>query len=466
MAAIVAAQGGLVDPMHAYRAKRDRERRTVLKTYKILGFISSGTYGRVYKAVLLPPLKSIKSVSTLSTTTRTALSMSKEKASTSDPAPPDSLNQPELCMRPGDLPAKEGDVFAIKKFKPDKEGDVQTYAGISQSGAREIMLNRELHHRNLVALREVILEDKSIYMVFEYAEHDFLQIIHHHSQTARSAIPSQTLRRLLYQLLCGVHFLHSSFVLHRDLKPANILVTSAGVVKIGDLGLARLWHKPLAPGGLFGGDKVVVTIWYRAPELILGSKHYTAAVDLWATGCIYAELLSLRPIFKGDEAKLDSKKTLPFQRDQMGKICEVLGPVKPEQWPGIVNMPEYKTYLATAPYLTPTPLPTWYHSRSNSSQGYDLLCKLFEWDPAKRLNAREALGHPWFKEDGGVSVNNVFEGSSINYPSRRVTHEDNGDLKMGSLPPSLAAPRLPASSNFRPPTAPVAPVPTKRTKLR
>lgn len=93
-------------------------------------------------------------------------------------------------MRPGDLPAKEGDVFAIKKFKPDKEGDVQTYAGISQSGAREIMvsllicsgrnvklicqLNRELHHRNLVALREVILEDKSIYMVFEYAEHDFL----------------------------------------------------------------------------------------------------------------------------------------------------------------------------------------------------------------------------------------------------------------------------------------------------
>jgi cyclin-dependent kinase 8/11 len=116
-------------------------------------------------------------------------------------------------MRPGDLPAKEGDVFAIKKFKPDKEGDVQTYAGISQSGAREIMvgasglkcrgqrrrrysgiigfcgirstqrrkdaltqdqLNRELHHRNLVSLREVILEDKAIYMVFEYAEHDFL----------------------------------------------------------------------------------------------------------------------------------------------------------------------------------------------------------------------------------------------------------------------------------------------------
>jgi cyclin-dependent kinase 8/11 len=128
------------------------------------------------------------------------------------------------------------------------------------------------------------------------------------------------------------------------------------VVKIGDLGLARLWHRPLAQGGLFGGDKVVVTIWYRAPELILGAKHYTAAVgefllfppscqssriayiaschvlvliiDLWAVGCIYAEMLSLRPIFKAEEAKIDTKKQLPFQRDQMGKICEILGPVK------------------------------------------------------------------------------------------------------------------------------------------
>ncbi|ORY27997.1 cyclin-dependent protein kinase [Naematelia encephala] len=461
------ASGGIVDPMLAYRAKRDRERRTVLKAYKILGFISSGTYGRVYKAILLPPPKS--SAPALSTTTRAALSIPRTKPIPNTVADDDALNNPELCMRPGDLPAREGDVFAIKKFKPDKEGDVLTYAGISQSGAREIMLNRELHHRNLVALREVILEDKAIYMVFEYAEHDFLQIIHHHSQTVRTPIPQTTLRRLLHQLLMGVHFLHSNFVLHRDLKPANILVTSQGVVKIGDLGLARLWHKPLAAGGLFGGDKVVVTIWYRAPELILGAKHYTAAVDLdlWAIGCIYAELMSLRPIFKGDEAKLDTKKSLPFQRDQMTKICEVLGPIKPEQWPGVVHMPEWKSYQLCGHMPTPHPLPNWYHSRSNSSLGYDLLCRLFEWDPAKRLTAREALSHGWFHEEGGVKAKSVFEGSSITYPTRRVTHEDNGDAKMGSLPPSLAAPRLPSSSNFRPASGPLGGGPnTKRTKLR
>lgn len=95
------------------------------------------------------------------------------------------------------------------------------------------------------------------------------------------------------------------------------------MVKIGDLGLARLIHQPLQP--LFAGDKVVVTIWYRAPELLLGAKHYNKAVDCWATGCVIAELAGLRPIFKGEEAKLDSKKNMPFQRDQLLKIFDILG---------------------------------------------------------------------------------------------------------------------------------------------
>lgn len=96
-----------------------------------------------------------------------------------------------------------------------------------------------------------------------------------------------------------------------------------GIVKIGDLGLARLCRAPLQP--LFSGDKVVVTIWYRAPELLLGARHYTKAIDCWAVGCIFAELLALRPIFKGEEAKLDAKKNVPFQRDQLTKIFDVLG---------------------------------------------------------------------------------------------------------------------------------------------
>ncbi len=180
-------------------------------------------------------------------------------------------------------------------------------------------------------------------MVFEYAEHDFLvrlaiafrvylqrcnlhlhqQVIHHHSQTLRSSITQPVLKSLTYQLLNGLLYLHDAHIIHRDLKPANILITSSGVVKIGDLGLARLTHQPLQP--LFAGDKVVVTIWYRAPELLLGAKHYNKAVDIWAVGCVMAELASLRPIFKGEEAKLDSKKNVPFQKDQLLKIIEILG---------------------------------------------------------------------------------------------------------------------------------------------
>ena len=220
-------------------------------------------------------------------------------------------------------------------------------------------MNREINHENIVALKEVILEDKSIYMVFEYAEHDFLvrtmyqngalypsnepmqQLIHHHSQTLRASISLAVLKSLTYQLLNGLVYLHSCHILHRDLKPANILITSAGVVKIGDLGLARLIYEPLQP--LFAGDKVVVTIWYRAPELLMGAKHYTKAVDCWAVGCVLAEIASLRPIFKGEEAKLDSKKNVPFQRDQLLKIFEVLGTPDEGDWPGVVHMPEYQS---------------------------------------------------------------------------------------------------------------------------
>src|SRR5271170_5457146 len=117
------------------------------------------------------------------------------------------------------------------------------------------------------------------------------------------------------------------------------MVTADGCVKAGDLGLARIFYKPLAP--LYNGDKVVVTIWYRAPELLLGAKHYTPAMglspnlsrgadggvwlDMWALGCIFAELLALKPIFKGEEVKMDNKKTVPFQRGQMQKIMEILG---------------------------------------------------------------------------------------------------------------------------------------------
>ena len=338
------------------------------------------------------------------------------------------------------------------RFKPDKEGEVIQYTGISQSACREMALCSELSHPNIIHLVEIILEDKCIFMVFEYAEHDLLQIIHHHTQPQRHAIPAPTIKSILFQLLNGLLYLHSNWVLHRDLKPANIMVTSKGEVKIGDLGLARLFYKPLH--SLFSGDKVVVTIWYRAPELLLGSRHYTPAVDLWAVGCIFAELLSLRPIFKGEEAKMDSKKTVPFQRNQVQKIVEILGMPTKENWPGLVSQPEYGQLQSlsvshgsrTGNGGKPPSLETWYNTTLKTSSyppspasatpgadGFSLLSGLLEYDPAKRLTAREALQHPYFAQGDIGNRANCFDGIKTEYPHRRVSQDDN-DIRTSSLP--------------------------------
>ncbi|KAF8475648.1 kinase-like domain-containing protein [Kalaharituber pfeilii] len=355
----------------------------IQQKYQIMGFISSGTYGRVFKA------------------------------------------------RSRD-PNNKGE-FAIKKFKPDKEGEV-SYTGISQSAIREMALCSELNHENIIHLVEIILEDKCIYMVFEYAEHDLLQIIHFHSPAERRPIPEAIVKSVLWQLLNGVSYLHQNWVLHRDLKPANIMVTAAGEVKIGDLGLARLFWKPLQP--LFSGDKVVVTIWYRAPELLLGSRHYTPAIDLWAVGCIFAELLALKPIFKGEEAKMDNKKNVPFQRNQMQKIIEILGTPTKERWPTIQQQPEYRELQNFKPM--PCQLDLWYHQiGATNTLGFQLLQGLLEYDPVKRLTAQQALEHKYFTEGTKLSLN-AFEGQPFEYPRRKISQDDNDISLPGTKRTGLA----------------------------
>lgn len=330
----------------------------------------------------------------------------------------------------------------------------------------------ELSHINVIRLQEIILESKCIFMVFEYAEHDLLQIVHWHTQRPRTPIPTVMLRSIMHQLLGGLLYLHQNWVMHRDLKPANIMVTSSGQVKIGDLGLARLFYKPLQ--ALFGGDKVVVTIWYRAPELLLGTRHYTPAIDMWAVGCILAELMSLRPIFKGEEAKQDSKKSVPFQRNQMGKIAEVLGLPKKDQWPLLAAMPEYNqlsSMTATNPHVSrPTTLDKWWDSvvRNNNynatsaaatdtgppphRDGLALLKQMLDYDPLKRVTAEQALQHAYFQHDeqGHASqpATDCFESVESRYPARKVSSEDN-DIRTGSLPGTKRS-GLPDDSLLRP----------------
>jgi len=226
---------------------------------------------------------------------------------------------------------------------------------------------------------------------------------------------------LTYQLLNGLLYLHDAHIIHRDLKPANILITSNGIVKIGDLGLARITYEPLQP--LFAGDKVVVTIWYRAPELLLGAKHYNKSIDVWAVGCVVAELASLRPIFKGDEAKLDAKKNVPFQKDQFMKIIDVLGTPNEHEWPGVKDMPEYQNLRrldTSSPHLF-----EWCQSRMKSQQGYEFLRALFHYNPDRRLTTKEALRHAWFREEP-KPTRDAFWGLPTHQlpPQRRITQDE------------------------------------------
>ena len=268
-AAAIPTSASAAAVMRAYRETRNAQRRCVLSQYRGVGFLNSGTYGRVYKAEEL-------------------------------------LGDTELAE--GRIPR----VYAIKKFKPEKEGSNTLFRGISQSAIREIALNRELQHENLVRLREVLLENNSIFLVYEFVDHDLLQIIHHHLTVLRKPISGVIIKSIMWQLLHGIQYLHENWIMHRDLKPANIMINARGVVKIGDLGLARIYADPVM--SLYASDMIVVTIWYRAPELLLGARHYSPAIDVWAAGCIWGELMALRPMFKGEEVRMEPRsKTVPLQ---------------------------------------------------------------------------------------------------------------------------------------------------------
>jgi len=263
---------------------------------------------------------------------------------------------------------ESGEIVALKRIRLDSEDE-----GVPCTAIREISLLKELKHPNIVRLYDVIHTEKKLTLVFEYLDQDLKKYIDECGGVIGKAIT----KSFLFQLLKGIAFCHEHRVLHRDLKPQNLLINKKGELKLADFGLARAFGIPVR-----SYSHEVVTLWYRAPDVLMGSRKYSTPIDIWSAGCIFSEMVTGRPLFPGTNSS-----------DQLMKIFKLMGTPNSTTWAGIVDLPDYKTDFPIHPVQKLTTIVP-----GLDVDGYDLLDKMLQYDPQNRLTAQKALQHSYFQE--------------------------------------------------------------------
>ena len=292
-----------------------------------------------------------------------------------------------------------GDIVAMKYMRMEKE-----YEGFPITGLREIKILRELHHQNIVQLREVVYSERSktnemdTFLVFEYMNHDMMGLMNNDEMN----FDEDTIYRIFQQILKGIDYCHQRKILHRDLKCSNILVNSNGEVKLADFGLGREWvaERPFT--------NKVISLWYRPIELLLGEEKYNSSVDMWSLGCIFGELFIKRTVF-------------PFSNefDMIHGIFNMCGTPTKNSWPEVKELNGYAT-------LTPKPtrrtlIELFKHIIPHLA--LDLLDKMLTLNPLKRITADEALKSNWI-----LAMSEKKFDAPLKLPRENDCHEMNVKL--------------------------------------
>lgn len=272
----------------------------------------------------------------------------------------------------------DGQIVALKKLRVPL-----TEEGLPMSTVREIALLRQLgeayQHPNIIRLLDIchgkVLEKENqlvLFLVFEHLDKDLASYMEH---CPPPGLSTSLIRDIMFQILSGVDFLHSHRIVHRDIKPENILVSNSGTIKLADFGLAKTYDFEMRL------TSVVVTLWYRAPEVLLG-QTYATPVDLWSCGCIFAELFKRSPLCNGSS-----------EADQLDKIFRIIGTPSEQEWPENVSL-SWNSFHPCSGVCFESFLP------ELGTDGENLLKSMLSFDPLKRINAFNALLHPYFKESG------------------------------------------------------------------
>ncbi|XP_014368219.1 cyclin-dependent kinase 1 [Papilio machaon] len=276
-----------------------------------------------------------------------------------------------------------GQFVAMKKIRLESDDE-----GVPSTAIREISLLKELNHPNIVKLEDVLMEESRLYLIFEFLAMDLKKYMD--SLGSGKFMDPAVVKSYLFQINNAILYCHQRRILHRDLKPQNLLIDKTGIIKVADFGLGRAFGVPVR---VYTHE--VVTLWYRAPEVLLGSLRYSCPIDMWAVGCIFSEMSSKKPLFQGDS-----------EIDQLFRIFRMLRTPTEEIWPGVTAMPDYK----------PT-FPNWNtfnlhnHVQNLDETGMDLLQKMLIYDPMRRISAKDARRHRYFRDvviPPGLAVHKAY----------------------------------------------------------